>query len=93
MSTTTPTTTPAALSPAASTPAASAPKRSAITLDLTLNTIAAWALGICWLAPLLYTIWTAFHPSEYSASFSSITFVPHGQPRHFPNTSSTPAYS
>ena len=70
MSTTTPTTTPAALSPAASTPAASAPKRSAITLDLTLNTIAAWALGICWLAPLLYTIWTAFHPSEYSASFS-----------------------
>ena len=41
MSTTTPTTTPAALSPAASTPAASAPKRSAITLDLTLNTIAA----------------------------------------------------
>ena len=70
MSTTTPTTTPAALSPAASTPAASAPKRSAITLDLTLNTIAGWALGICWLAPLLYTIWTAFHPSEYSASFS-----------------------
>lgn len=35
----------------------------------TLETIAAWVLGILWLLPLLYAIWTAFHPSEFATRF------------------------
>lgn len=34
-----------------------------------LNTTGAWALGILWLAPLLYAVWTAFHPGAYSTRF------------------------
>ena len=34
-----------------------------------LNTLGAWTLGILWLAPLLYAVWTAFHPSAYSTRF------------------------
>jgi len=34
-----------------------------------LETLAAWLLGIVWLLPLAYAVWTAFHPSEYSAHF------------------------
>ena len=34
-----------------------------------LNTAAAWLLGIVWLLPLIYAVWTAFHPSEFSARF------------------------
>ena len=32
-------------------------------------TLIAWAIGIVWLAPLLYAVWTAFHPPAYSARF------------------------
>jgi sn-glycerol 3-phosphate transport system permease protein len=35
----------------------------------TLETSAAWALGAFWLAPLLYAIWTAFHPAAYATHF------------------------
>ena len=34
-----------------------------------LETTAAWMLGILWLLPLLFAIWTAFHPSAYVATF------------------------
>lgn len=34
-----------------------------------LATAAAWMLGILWLAPLLYAIWTAIHPAEYATRF------------------------
>lgn len=34
-----------------------------------LDTVAAWTLGLLWVLPLLYAVWTAFHPSEYSARF------------------------
>ncbi|SEC22699.1 carbohydrate ABC transporter membrane protein 2, CUT1 family [Rhizobiales bacterium GAS191] len=34
-----------------------------------LETAAAWALGLFWLAPLLYAIWTAFHPALYATHF------------------------
>ncbi len=37
---------------------------------LTLETAGAWLLGILWLLPLLYAVWTAFHPQEYSARFA-----------------------
>ena len=35
----------------------------------TVDTIAAWLLAILWILPLLYAVWTAFHPSEFSARF------------------------
>lgn len=35
----------------------------------TIETAAAWVLGLLWLAPLLYAIWTAFHPAAYSTRF------------------------
>jgi sn-glycerol 3-phosphate transport system permease protein len=31
-----------------------------------LDTIAAWLLALLWILPLLFAVWTAFHPSEYS---------------------------
>ena len=34
-----------------------------------VDTLAAWMLAILWALPLLYAVWTAFHPSEYSARF------------------------
>ena len=40
-----------------------------------LETIAAWMLAILWMLPLLYAVWTAFHPSEYSARFELLAPV------------------
>ena len=34
-----------------------------------VETIAAWVLGVLWVLPLLYALWTAFHPSEFSTRF------------------------
>jgi sn-glycerol 3-phosphate transport system permease protein len=34
-----------------------------------LESAAAWLLAILWLLPLLYAVWTAFHPAEFSARF------------------------
>lgn len=34
-----------------------------------LDTLAAWTLAIVWVLPLLFAIWTAFHPAEYAARF------------------------
>jgi sn-glycerol 3-phosphate transport system permease protein len=35
-----------------------------------IDTIAAWLLAVLWLLPLVYAVWTAFHPPEFSAKFS-----------------------
>jgi sn-glycerol 3-phosphate transport system permease protein len=35
-----------------------------------VDTVAAWLLAILWILPLLYAVWTAFHPGEYSAKFT-----------------------
>lgn len=40
-----------------------------LPLSRWLDTLGAWTLGIVWLAPLLYAIWTAFHPAEFSTRF------------------------
>jgi sn-glycerol 3-phosphate transport system permease protein len=40
-----------------------------------LETVAAWMLAIVWMLPLLYAVWTAFHPSEYSARFEPLAPV------------------
>ena len=37
--------------------------------DRILNTLAAWCLAVMWLLPLVYAIWTAFHPGEYETRF------------------------
>lgn len=34
-----------------------------------LETVAAWALAILWISPLLYAVWAAFHASEYAINF------------------------
>ena len=34
-----------------------------------VETIAAWMLGLLWILPLLFAIWTAIHPSAYVAKF------------------------
>ena len=34
-----------------------------------LETVAAWALALLWISPLLYAFWAAFHASEYSIHF------------------------
>ena len=34
-----------------------------------LDTLGAWVLAILWFLPLIYAVWTAFHPTEYSARF------------------------
>jgi sn-glycerol 3-phosphate transport system permease protein len=35
-----------------------------------LETVAAWLLGVLWVLPLLYAVWTAFHPAAWSTRFS-----------------------
>jgi sn-glycerol 3-phosphate transport system permease protein len=35
----------------------------------TLEIIGTWLLGIIWIMPLLYAVWTAFHPAAYSTQF------------------------
>jgi sn-glycerol 3-phosphate transport system permease protein len=35
-----------------------------------LETAGAWLLGLLWLLPLLYAVWTAFHPAEFSTRFA-----------------------
>ncbi len=34
-----------------------------------LESAGAWLLGLLWILPLVYAVWTAFHPSEYSTRF------------------------
>ena len=35
-----------------------------------LDTLAAWLLALVWILPLVYAVWTAFHPGEYSTRFT-----------------------
>ena len=37
--------------------------------DTALNTLGAWLLALLWLLPLLYAVWSAIHPTEFSARF------------------------
>ncbi len=34
-----------------------------------IESVAAWLLGILWILPLAYAVWTAFHAGEYSTRF------------------------
>jgi sn-glycerol 3-phosphate transport system permease protein len=42
-----------------------APHRTALALE----TVGAWLLGVLWILPLGYAVWTAFHPSEFAVHF------------------------
>ena len=35
-----------------------------------LESLGAWLLAVVWVLPLLYAVWTAFHPREFSARFT-----------------------
>lgn len=35
-----------------------------------LDVAGAWLLGLLWLLPLLYAVWSAFHPAAYATRFS-----------------------
>lgn len=39
-------------------------------LVATVDVVSAWFLAILWVLPLLYAVWTAFHPAEFSAQFA-----------------------
>jgi sn-glycerol 3-phosphate transport system permease protein len=43
-----------------------APKRGSLITE----TAASWLLAIFWILPLLYAVWTAFHPAEFSTRFA-----------------------
>jgi len=38
----------------------------------TLETVGAWLLGLLWALPLLYAVWTAFHPAAYATHFDPL---------------------
>ncbi len=42
-------------------------RRIAYNAPTWVDTTAAWLLALLWILPLVYTLWTAFHPSEYAA--------------------------
>jgi ABC-type spermidine/putrescine transport system permease subunit II len=65
-------------------------------LSHTLETLAAWLLALLWVLPLVYALWTALHPTEYSAhfllsapwTFDNLVHAWHAAPfaRYFVNT-------
>jgi sn-glycerol 3-phosphate transport system permease protein len=46
-----------------------APTRLVYNDPTWLDTLAAWLLALMWILPLLYAVWTAFHPAAYSTRF------------------------
>jgi len=44
-------------------------------LARTLETFGAWLLGLLWMLPLLYALWTAFHPAIYATHFDPLAPV------------------
>lgn len=44
--------------------------RRAVGLVPSLEALGAWLLGLVWALPLLYSLWTAFHPSAYETHFT-----------------------
>lgn len=41
----------------------------AVRIGAWVETAAAWLLGLIWIAPLLYAVWAAFHPTGYATRF------------------------
>jgi sn-glycerol 3-phosphate transport system permease protein len=40
-----------------------------MTAGRALEAVGAWMLGLLWMLPLLYAVWTAFHPAAYATRF------------------------
>jgi sn-glycerol 3-phosphate transport system permease protein len=40
-----------------------------VGLTRALDTVGAWVLALLWFLPLIYAVWTAFHPTEFAARF------------------------
>lgn len=45
------------------------PRRLAYNDPTWLDTAAAWLLALLWILPLVYAVWTAFHPAEFATNF------------------------
>ena len=43
--------------------------KTAVNWSGALSTLGAWLLGLLWILPLAYSVWAAFHPSEYATHF------------------------
>jgi sn-glycerol 3-phosphate transport system permease protein len=41
----------------------------AVSVSTVLETLGSWLLGLLWILPLVYAVWTAFHPSAYEVRF------------------------
>ena len=53
----------------ASTGSSPPPAFGASPASRALETAAAWLLGLLWILPLAYAVWTAFHPAAFSTRF------------------------
>jgi sn-glycerol 3-phosphate transport system permease protein len=49
--------------------ATEAPSLPRFDLWVWIETAAAWLFGIVWIAPLLYAVWAAIHPTGYATTF------------------------
>ena len=45
------------------------PGSSTVGLSTVLETLGSWCLGLLWLLPLVYAVWTAIHPAAYEVKF------------------------
>jgi sn-glycerol 3-phosphate transport system permease protein len=41
----------------------------AVSVSTVLETLGSWLLGLLWILPLVYAVWTAFHPAAYEVRF------------------------
>ncbi len=41
----------------------------AFDFDRALNSVGAWTLALLWFLPLIYAVWTAFHPGAFATRF------------------------
>ena len=44
-----------------------------------LEVVASWMLALLWIAPLVYAVWAAVHPSAYATRFDLIGAVDDGE--------------
>lgn len=40
-----------------------------VSVSTLLETLGSWLLGLLWILPLVYAVWTAFHPAAYEVRF------------------------
>jgi sn-glycerol 3-phosphate transport system permease protein len=45
------------------------PGSDTVSISTALETLGSWFLGLLWILPLVYAVWTAFHPPEFEVRF------------------------